>query len=818
VVDTKLLSQKQESVEVLDFRNLEIRQLFLDHSPVEALNIIKKSKSEDSFIGISRPFKLLTIPHEEDLEYLIKGNYAKKSKWIIWEKLLSESNLNLEIIVLLVGSLPEYKDSRNKLYLPEFLTEKRIRILWASSLNGIYCTPNQKFPTALLNWKSENLEEANFDALIKPFTVTEIFQELFNSSKPGEIYNPGLRQAAFGTGYKKESKDILYEAAKQTTGSGNLLTSVSKKFPDLKLPEIYSGKLNPSVPLFREGIFAKIDQLGKSSISMCQLFGLTNSIVSKDQIPHFSKRLEKSYKDYVNSIVVFVKNLKSTNDSLSKLIQNIDAKDGFNEDEYSQIIENNIDYYSAKPDIPTSERPIRVSTVIYSEVLEGLKKGHNLKEYKLLLNKLIKEIRPKNKENSVSQLNKIWSPITKEGGILDPFREFSNIDKEVKKMFGNKIFRFLFNLPWSIFEKTRLFLFLLASTSLLLGTFWSISTFIAGEPGDEMVFRSSGSTKLDNFITDFFRTTNWEELLFDIIFFVLVAATLIYFAAKYVISNIYRVGKNLNIDLLPEIIRDSKVFLWKTLINDWVLASDRNEVIQYLEALIVVLEEIDILLSEKYLDIEFDTDEIFKDRYLEPNPVLEANLNSVSENGIFKDFEGSVSILKTDLISLLDLSFEQEWMKIRGATGRKSVPERILKNFRMNLIEFEKRIAFSSILDPKTALTFEGQGLREKIVKDLWSEGDYPRDQVLDLLNLDENSELVQFLNPEEISLLNGRSESLLFLRYAPLVLDIPPKNNLVRTKESKVAGVIRFIPMSFYFEYLRFNVGDLVSQFESSS
>ena len=69
--------------------------------------------------------------------------------------------------------------------------------------------------------------------MIKPLTVPEIFEHVFTSTKPGEIYNPGLRQAAFGSGYKKEGKDILFEAAKHITGSGNLLTSESTQFPKI---------------------------------------------------------------------------------------------------------------------------------------------------------------------------------------------------------------------------------------------------------------------------------------------------------------------------------------------------------------------------------------------------------------------------------------------------------------------------------------------------------------------------------------------------------------------------------------------------------
>ena len=126
---------------------------------------------------------------------------------------------------MLTGDLPEYKVSRNKLFLPEFLTEKRIRILWVSSYRGnFWGSESQNYSSALLK-TYENTEKANFQALIKPLTVLEVFNNIFLKSNPGEIYNPGLRQAAFGEGYKKESVDALYEATQQITGTENVVNS-----------------------------------------------------------------------------------------------------------------------------------------------------------------------------------------------------------------------------------------------------------------------------------------------------------------------------------------------------------------------------------------------------------------------------------------------------------------------------------------------------------------------------------------------------------------------------------------------------------------
>jgi len=76
----------------------------------------------------------------------------------------------------------------------------------------------------------------------------------------------------------------------------------------------------------------------------------------------------------------------------------------------------------------------------------------------------------------------------------------------------------------------------------------------------------------------------------------------------------------------------------------------------------------------------------------------------------------------------------------------------------------------------------------------------------LELMELSETTELVHFLNPNEVSLLNSRAEGIVFLRFAPIVLDLPSYKSFIRTKESKVAGVIRLVPMSIQLEYIRSN------------
>ena len=196
-------------------------------------------------------------------------------------------------------------------------------------------------------------------------------------------------------------------------------------------------------------------------------------------------------------------------------------------------------------------------------------------------------------------------------------------------MFGNRVFKFIFNLPWTLLDRKNIFLAIVSIVTLFLSAFWAISTFIAGEAGTPPVFGSSGFKWWDSFVTNLFRNTQWEQILLNLLVVLLGFWIVFFFISKYVIGNIERVGKKLQIQALPEILRDTKVFVSKTLINDWVLAEDRKELIKYLESISNVLDNVHDLLVDKFLDVEITDDTIFQNRHLEPNPVLEINLNSV---------------------------------------------------------------------------------------------------------------------------------------------------------------------------------------------
>ena len=80
--------------------------------------------------------------------------------------------------------------------------------MWISSLNGIYWSPEfQNYPSALLNWNSESLEEAHFNAILKkPLTLVEVFNRIFQTSKKGEIYNLGLNKRLLEAVTRKKQK------------------------------------------------------------------------------------------------------------------------------------------------------------------------------------------------------------------------------------------------------------------------------------------------------------------------------------------------------------------------------------------------------------------------------------------------------------------------------------------------------------------------------------------------------------------------------------------------------------------------------------
>ena len=72
MVMNKLLLRNEETVEVLDFRDQELVNLFKVNPVDHALLKLKNNKSEDNFLGVSKPFKLITIPGQSEIDYLIK--------------------------------------------------------------------------------------------------------------------------------------------------------------------------------------------------------------------------------------------------------------------------------------------------------------------------------------------------------------------------------------------------------------------------------------------------------------------------------------------------------------------------------------------------------------------------------------------------------------------------------------------------------------------------------------------------------------------------------------------------------------------------
>ena len=120
----------------------------------------------------------------------------------------------------------------------------------------------------------------------------------------------------------------MYEATQQITGKENVVNSIVTSNFELQLDESYKGRLNPKPPSFKNGIFSDLNKVGTDSIAMSRLFGLTNNLVSKDQIPSLGKRLEKSYPEYVETISNYLRSVFNSNNKVHNLVSSINATDG----------------------------------------------------------------------------------------------------------------------------------------------------------------------------------------------------------------------------------------------------------------------------------------------------------------------------------------------------------------------------------------------------------------------------------------------------------------------------------------------------------
>ena len=107
-------------------------------------------------------------------------------------------------------------------------------------------------------------------------------------------------------------------------------------------------------------------------------------------------------------------------------------------------MENDVDITASKSTISFDRRPIKLATQIYSEILQGIKDGHNVLEFKILIRKLIKEADPKSPERANKDLEKIWEKLDTDDGFLALENTEEEFQKFVTKKFKGKYLRFLF--------------------------------------------------------------------------------------------------------------------------------------------------------------------------------------------------------------------------------------------------------------------------------------------------------------------------------------------------------------------------------------
>ena len=69
-------------------------------------------------------------------------------------------------------------------------------------------------------------------------------------------------------------------------------------------------------------------------------------------------------------------------------------------EEFIELIENEIDISASKSSITFDQRPIRLATQLFTSILEGIKQGHNVVEFKFFLKNYL-EADPNNPSASI---------------------------------------------------------------------------------------------------------------------------------------------------------------------------------------------------------------------------------------------------------------------------------------------------------------------------------------------------------------------------------------------------------------------------------
>ena len=694
----------------------------------------------------------------------------------LYERLL-HSALSLKVLILCTTGGKPATQAMDGVVIPDAILNAgdRIRMLIVEDNIGVYFGADRGTPQALAVWPEDELGLRTIEIIEDAIKIPEVFSAIFESTQdtPHRAFSIGTRQAWFGRFPADAIADALREVGTTITG-GDSFSALERRPPEWEISGDLCGKYSEEDLLIEGTALSNVYVETKKSITnTMRWFGLKSGF----SIP---KRVARVDAAHLSAVEDLSQKLRFVDETVTTLVSNVEASDGFDDNEAELIERAGIKLYrdDDRRQVLKNARTALLESVI-GTILTALSQEQAIAPYFGRLDKTISDIEPRSSEKIRLELE--------EKALSSCIDRLDIAKSSVPKGTGMKMAKTV-----ALLLAERWFQLLLMA-SVLLGLIGVVDHIF-----DEQIPNVVKDLAVFGSLRQEFRIV--AEVVFGlIVVFVIASAILL----SYADSKIKEWGKRLAFSEVQRHLDAHEAFIREVALNDWILSKTRRSVIEPLQLLRnAVLQEVLLGLSGVLIDdiknqpLEYDTHSF--------NPAVRKTFQAGAHIGIFKNLPQVKKVLSKDIVWIIKRPIESHGYALLGASAE-SVGPRIVNEVRERLARYVQSV-FRYGVYSRNHLVDENEGERErqKLMDQYWSDADSINALLNGIVLTKESEPIVQFIQAESLSQLDSALDRTVFVRFAPKTSKLDEVSisedqratlrEVIFTRSAEIGGIIRLI------------------------
>ena len=716
--------------------------------------------------GVVNVFRVVVTENLADLN----------SHGALYERLL-HSALSIRVIIRCVTGNRPAMNAMESVVIPESILNAgdRVRMLIIEDNIGVYFGADRGTPEALAIWPDDPDGVRTLEIIDDALKMPEVFNAVFEKTKdaPFRAFSVGTRQAWFGRFPVDAIADVFKDVGLTITG-GDSFSALERRPPEWQETPHLCGNASESDLLIEgEGLSKVYKDTQHSVTNALRWFGLKSGY----SIP---KRIARFKSTHLTAVSDLSEGLRFVDQTVGTLIGQIEASDGFSDEEATRIEKAGIRLYRDDDERSRykNERTTLLENVLKT-ILLALSNEQSISPYFGRLDDTISKIEPRTSDKIREDFQeKLLTPATE------------RLDDAEKSAPSGPAMAFAQKAATLFAE--RWFQILMAS----IGGFGLLGVL-------DHIFDEQSPDLLQDlaFLSDFreeFRII--AEVLFIALILSILGAVILF---SYADAEIKKWGQSLGFLNVKKAVDDHEAFIRSVALNDWILSKTRRSAIEPLVLLrdAVLREVVDglssVLTAEGAGQISVYDNHSF-------NPSVRRTFQAGAHIGIFKNLPQVKKVLSIDVVSIVRRPIESHGYSLLGSNAA-SVGPRIVTEVREQLSRYVQSVFRYGVYSQNHMIDgTEGERERQRLMEEYWSDSDSINELLHGVVLTKESEPIVQFIQAESLSHLDASSERTVFIRFAPktskleeLVNSTDQRESLNEvefTKSAEIGGVIRLI------------------------